>query len=179
MHVKLTSYWLLLALGGSAALAQTHSKPKPVRKHAVVRRQEPTSAVSQRYLDSAYRHFPPLVDEYTETVPAPECSKVYVYVEQMPTLNGQSAAMASSAAITQRLLLPSNTPTGRVFIKFEVTCEGRVAHPRILKGLRADVDSAVVAATRQLPLFTPGKQSGRLVTVSLTLPVTIPASKQP
>jgi hypothetical protein len=110
---------------------------------------------------------------------APECSKVYTYVEQMPTLNGQSVLAGSIAAISQRLLLPSNAPVGRVIVKFEVTCEGRAAHPQILKGLRADVDSAVVAATRQLPLFTPGKQNGRVVTVSLTLPIAIPVKKQP
>ena len=170
MTVKLATYWLLLTLGGNAALAQTPPKQKPVRKPAVVL----PSAIKPSHIESDSRHFPPLVDEYAQTVEAPECSKVYFYVEYMPTLNGQSAAMASSAAITQHLLLPSNAPAGRVFIKFDVTCAGRVAHPKIVKGLRADVDSAVVAAARQLPLFIPGKQNGRVVTVSLTLPVTIP-----
>lgn len=172
-----TCCYLLAALAGTTALAQTPPKQKLVRKHAVVRRQVPTSVSRQHYIESDSRHFPPLVEEYVETVEVPECSKVYTYVEQMPTLNGQNALVASIAAISQRLLLPSNASAGRVFIKFEVTTEGRVAHPQILKGLRADVDSAVVAATRQLPLFTPGKQNGRVVCVSLTLPVTIPAKK--
>jgi hypothetical protein len=179
MNVKLATCYLLLALGGRAALAQTPPKQKSVRKPAVVRRQVPTSAVKQQYSESESRHFPPSVDEYVETIEVPECSKVYTYVEQMPTLNGQNAFVASIAAITQRLLLPANAPDGRVFVKFEVTSEGQVAHPKIVKGLRADVDSAVVAATRQLPLFIPGKQNGRVVCVSLTLPVTIPAKKQP
>jgi protein TonB len=150
-----------------------------VRKHAVVQRQVTTRAVKRPDTEPGYRHLPPLLNEYVETVEVPECSKVYTYVEQMPTLNGQPVMAASVAAITQRLILPSNAPDGRIFVKFEVSCEGWAAHPQILKGLRADVDSAVVAATRQLPRFTPGKQNGRVVTVNLTLPITIPVKKQP
>jgi hypothetical protein len=66
-----------------------------------------------------------------------------------------------------------------VFVKFEVGKDGRLSHPQIVKGLRADLDSAVLVATRQLPQFTPGKQNGKVVTVSLTLPVTVPVRKQP
>lgn len=170
---------LLVALAGTTALAQTHPRKKPVRKHAVVQRRVTTNTVGRPDTEPGYRHLPPLLNEYIETVEVLECSKTYVYVEQMPTLNGQSVIAASIAAISQRLLLASNAPDGRVFVKFEVTTEGRVAHPQILKGLRADVDSAVLAATRQLPHFTPGKQNGRVVCVSLTLPITLPIAKQP
>lgn len=97
----------------------------------------------------------------------------------MPTLNGQNALTASIAAITQYLVVPPAAPAGRVFVKFEVDKAGDVRHAEIIKGLRADVDSAVVTATRQLPRFTPGKQNGRIVRVSFTLPITIPAAKQP
>jgi hypothetical protein len=81
---------------------------------------------------------------------------VYTYVEQMPTLNGQHALFASTAAITHAVVVPADAPAGRVFVQFVVTKEGTVSQPRVVKGLRADVDSAVVAATRKLSRFAPG-----------------------
>jgi TonB family protein len=159
--MKFATYcWLLVTLAGTTALAQTHPKKKPA-------------------IESGYRHFPPLVAEHIETVKLPDSTKVYTYVEQMPQLNGQNAVLASIAAITQYLVVPPAAPNGRVFVKFEVDKEGYVRHAEIIKGLRADLDSAVVTATRQLPRFTPGKQNGRVVRVSFTLPITIPVKKQP
>ncbi|GGF27363.1 energy transducer TonB [Hymenobacter cavernae] len=95
----------------------------------------------------------------------------------MPTLNGQDASMASSAAIYRTLVVPPAAPDGRVFVSFEVDKEGRVRHPRIVKGLRADVDSAVIAATRQLPPFIPGQQEGQAVIISIMVPVPILVKK--
>ncbi|MBF9238071.1 TonB family protein [Hymenobacter sp. BT683] len=97
----------------------------------------------------------------------------------MPTLNGQEGARASVAAIHRRLVVPPAAPVGRVYVSFEVDKEGRVRHPQILKGLRADVDSAVLATMRQLPRFVPGRRGGQPVAVSFTVPVTIPVKKQP
>jgi len=108
-----------------------------------------------------------------------DSNKVYFYVEQMPLLNGQQAYLASSAAITHSVVVPANAPAGRVYVQFVVTKEGQVSHPRIVKGLRADLDSAVVAATRQLPRFTPGKQGNRVVAVVITVGATFPVAQQP
>jgi TonB family protein len=174
MNVKLATCWLLFALGAGTALAQTHPKKKHSRRYAVVKK--PVS----------YALDPPVafcgIDDGTEIKPSivpQDPSPVYTYVEQMPTLNGQNALTASIAAISQYLVVPSAAPDGRVFVRFEVDKEGCVRHAKVVKGLRADLDSAVVTATRQLPRFTPGKQNGRVMRVSFTLPVTIPVKKQP
>ena len=104
-------------------------------------------------------------------------NRVHTFVDHMPTLNGQDAFTASIAAIHWSLIVPPAAPDGRVFVSFEVDKEGHVSHPRIAKGLRADVDSAVLAATRQLPPFLPGQQGGQAVAVSIMIPVTIPVKK--
>jgi TonB family protein len=182
MNIKLVTCWLLFALGGSAALAQTHPKKKPSRKPVVVhepgrtRAQEAEEAFIQRTY-TTLKHDCDQVGRYAQPEPL-DPSPVYTYVEQMPTLNGQNALTASIATISQYLVVPSAAPDGRVFVKFEVDKEGYVRHAKVVKGLRADLDSAVVTATRQLPRFTPGKQNGRVVRVSFTLPVTIPVKKQ-
>ncbi|RZK24689.1 MAG: hypothetical protein EOO63_17005 [Hymenobacter sp.] len=109
---------------------------------------------------------------------APDPNQVYFYVEQMPKLPEASGMTGVAAAVQQLVLVPPTAPAGRVFVQFVVTKEGAVTKPQIVKGLRADVDSAVVAATRQLPRFIPGKQNGRVVAVRLTLLVPI-AGQQP
>ena len=176
---------LLAALTATTALAQTHPRKKPVRKPAVVRntaeddgwkeeKQERDSRITTYcHLSLDPEGMPP--DSQLAVDPNP----IYTYVEQMPLLNGQPLGLATVTAVTHALVVPADAPEGRVFVKFIITKEGQVSHPHIVKSLRADVDSAVVAATRKLPHFTPGKQNGRVVAVSLTLPVTFPVKQQP
>jgi hypothetical protein len=180
MTMKLATYCLLTILTGSVALAQTHPRKKSVHKQPVVRKQ-----FSPRLLRDDVAPYPlhieeefPLYAKHAVTTVDFDSTRVYIYVEQMPTLNGQQASAASIVAITQQLVVPPLAPDGRVFVKFEVGKDGRVGHPQIVKGLQADLDSAVLVATHQLPRFAPGKQSGHVVAVSFTLPITIPVKKQ-
>jgi hypothetical protein len=173
MTIKLATCWLLFTLSAGAALAQTHPKKKPNRKRAV-------ADISIPYT------FYPLtafcgIDDGTQLEPAAvtfDSTYIYTYVEQMPTLNGQPLQLASKAAIEQRMVVPPAAPDGRVFVGFDISKTGSVHNVRMLKGLRADLDSAVVTATRQLPRFMPGKQSGHVVVVRAVVPITIPV-KQP
>lgn len=61
---------------------------------------------------------------------------------------------------------------GKIFAAFTVATNGRVRHPRIVKGLQPRFDAAVLRVLRALPRFTPGTQNGRPVPVVMTLPVT-------
>ncbi|SFQ82470.1 energy transducer TonB [Hymenobacter arizonensis] len=163
---------LLVALLGSNALAQTRPKKRASKTVAV-----PESVPERRQTYTAQEYG---IDPSTPILPIEEPidqNRVYTYVEQMPTLNGQNAFTASIAAIHRSLVVPPAAPDGRVYVSFEVDKEGRVCHPRIEKGLRADVDSAIIAATRQLPPFVPGQQAGRAVAVSIVVPVTISVKK--
>ena len=117
--------------------------------------------------------------DYPPAAPAPvDSNRVYTYTEQMPALPGASGIAGIVTALKRRVLVPPAAPDGRVFVQFVVDKNGAVSQARIVKGLRADVDSAVVAATRQLPRFTPGKQGGRAVPVSFTVAVIFPLPKQ-
>jgi hypothetical protein len=159
--------WLLAFLMGSSTLAQTQPHKHRSTRAAEQQEQVPVKPV--------YMYPPP---PSSPEEPLSYQQKVYVYVDQMPTLNGQNAVAASTAAIKQYLVVPPAAPDGRLFVYFEVDKTGRVCHPKIVKGLRADVDSAVVAAVRQFPRFSPGKQAGKAVTVSFVVPAIISA-KQP
>jgi protein TonB len=122
------------------------------------------------------------IDDGTEVKPATvpfDPNLIYTKVDQMPTLNGQPAEAASIAAVNQYVVIPSTPPEGQVLVRFDVAKSGDVYHVAVVKGLRADLDSAVVTAVQQLPCFTPGKEEGQVVAVRLTLPVTIPVRKHP
>jgi hypothetical protein len=80
-----TCGWLLVALAGTTALAQTHPTKKPVRKQAVVRKQV-LQSVSREDIEP-YPHS----DSKTVVAVPFDSNKVYTYVEQMPTLNGQES----------------------------------------------------------------------------------------
>jgi TonB family protein len=169
---------LLLLLAGNVALAQKH--PPQKRRHKPVVAPNPTQAARPTRLtdDRAHCYLPfeePRVEEPLAATVGEGPDRLYTYVEQMPTLPQASSMAGIVAAVMQRLVVPPAPPEGRVFVQFVVTKEGAVSQPRIVKGLRADADSAVVAAVRRLPRFTPGKQGGQAVAVSFTLPVTIRA----
>jgi len=91
--------------------------------------------------------------------------KVYTYVEDMLDMK------VVKSLIEQRLVLPPNTQRGHVFVQFVVSKKGVVSQPKIVKGLQAAVDSAIVAAVRRLPNLAPSTQYGQPVNVSLTISV--------
>ena len=66
--------------------------------------------------------------------------------------------------------------TGRVFVSFIVSETGNVRDSKVVKGIGEGCDEAVLLAVSQLPRFMPGKQNGRPVSVSFTVPVTFTES---
>jgi hypothetical protein len=167
---------LLVALAGTTSLAQTHptKQQKSHRKPVIVHKAAPVA----RQVRGEYRCFLSLEEPQASTVVAAP-NQAYTYVEQMPKLPEASDMVGIVAALRRRVLVPPLAPEGRVFVPFLVTKEGAVSQPQVVKGLRADVDSAVVTATRKLPRFTPGKHNGTAVAVSMTLPVTFAGQQQP
>lgn len=103
-------------------------------------------------------------------------TKTYVSVEQMPQLPGGGGTTAIVAAIQRAARYPSlalsNGVEGRVFVSFTVNAKGDVVDAKIIKGLGSGLDEETLRAIASLPRFIPGKQNGREVSVSFTVPVT-------
>lgn len=104
---------------------------------------------------------------------APDEERVYTYIEQMPTLPDGGSTGAMVVALQQRLVLPPAAQEGRVIVAFIVRPTGKVTSAHIVQGLNASTDTALLAAVDKLPTFIPGKQNGRTVSVSITLPIAI------
>ena len=102
-------------------------------------------------------------------------NKVYTYVEQMPELPGGGGLGAIVNAIQKSVRYPrmaqANGVEGKVFASFTVNENGDVSDVKIVKGING-LDEETVRAIKTLPKFRPGKQNGRAVRVSFTVPVT-------
>ncbi|MDJ0367974.1 energy transducer TonB [Hymenobacter sp. H14-R3] len=100
-----------------------------------------------------------------------------LYVEQLPALPGWGGPEATKLAIEQAIQWPLDAPrpAGRVVVRFIIEPTGVADSLRIVHGLGAEADAAVLAAVRRLPAFRPGRQGGRPVCVAYTLGVALPA----
>ena len=98
------------------------------------------------------------------------------HVEQLPELLGWGGPEATKLAIEAAIAWPLDAPTpaGRVIVRFTIEPTGAADSLRIVRGLSAAADAAVLAAVRQLPAFVPGRQAGRPVRVTYTLGVALP-----
>ena len=115
---------------------------------------------------------PGLIDEPTKEL----VTKVYVSVEQMPELPTGGGQLAIVLAIQKAVRYPAmalrNQVEGKVFVSFTVDSKGEVTDVKIVKGLGSGLDEETMRAIKTLPRFIPGKQNGREVSVSFTVPVT-------
>jgi protein TonB len=112
-------------------------------------------------------------DVVADAVAKPE---VYTYVEQMPQLPGGGGQAAIVAAIQKAVKYPNidlrNGVEGRVYASFTVNSKGEVVDLKVVKGLSSTLDEETLRAIKTLPKFIPGKQNGREVNVSFTVPIT-------
>ncbi|GAA4500779.1 energy transducer TonB [Hymenobacter ginsengisoli] len=105
-----------------------------------------------------------------------ETNKVYTYVEQMPSLPGGGGMGAIVSAIQKNVRYPAvdlrNQVEGKVFASFTVDENGDISDVKIVKGISSTIDAETIRSIKALPKFIPGKQNGRSVKVSFTVPVT-------
>ena len=62
---------------------------------------------------------------------------------------------------------------GKILVQFTVDTLGRTPDPTIVKGVRADVDTAAIEMTRKLLRFEPATMDGRPVPMKINVPITL------
>lgn len=174
---------LIVAQGLTAqeALAQVR---KPSAKKPVIHHKKHVSAARKQSVEDMripeellYTSGVPLDETmFEEPTTLLDSEKVYTYVEQMPELPGGGGIPAVVAYIQQRVRWPEGSgmldAEGRVFVSFTIDTTGQVYDTRILKSLHPLLDAETLRVVQTLPRFTPGRQNGRLVKVSLAIPIT-------
>jgi TonB family protein len=155
--------------------------PDSGRVHLRWKQQALTLAVNRPRAEPAAVPAPPLPATQPAAPRPPDSSRVYTYVQVMPRLPGGRPGSQQEliGAIQWRLIAPAHVPRGRVFVSFIIRKNGKVSDLRMVRGLAASVDAAVLDAVARLPLFIPGRQNGQLVDVSMTVPIDVGVAQRP
>ena len=99
--------------------------------------------------------------------------KIFDVVEEMPAFPGGEAKLMEYVAknIKYPQIARETGIQGRVFVGFVVEPDGSISNVKLLRGLGGGCDEEAVRIVKSMPKWKPGKQHGKLVRVSYTLPV--------
>ncbi|MBO6574494.1 MAG: energy transducer TonB [Rhodothermales bacterium] len=109
---------------------------------------------------------PPPPAPVVEAAPEPD---VFVVVEQMPEMIGGLAALLSDLAYPE--LARKAGLEGIVVVQIIIDEQGNPSQPTVMKSVHKLLDEEAVRAVMK-QRYTPGKQRGRAVKVSMNIPVT-------
>jgi protein TonB len=99
--------------------------------------------------------------------------EIFMGVEQNPQFPGGMKQMGEF--LQKNLRYPPAASranvSGKVYLQFVVNTDGSIVDVTVIKGIGFNCDEEAVRVVKKMPLWQPGKQSGRAVRVRFTLPV--------
>ena len=119
-------------------------------------------------------------NEVMEEYVAPEIEEeevveqeVFTIVEEMPSYPGGDVKMYEYLGknIKYPQIARESGIQGRVFVNFVVEPDGSVSNVKVLRGIGGGCDEEAIRVVKSMPKWKPGKQRGKAVRVSYTLPV--------
>ena len=122
-------------------------------------------------------------DKGTDDVAAPvatqntqiteETDVPFVVVEQMPQFPGGEKEMMKFIRNTLRYptMAQENGISGTVIVNFVVDRDGKITRIKVIRGIGGGCDEEAIRVLNKMPLWNPGKQGGKAVLVSYTMPV--------
>lgn len=99
--------------------------------------------------------------------------EVFTIVETMPSFpGGQEKLMQYLASnIKYPQIARESNVQGRVYLSFVIEPDGSVSNVKVLRGIGAGCDEEAMRVVKSMPKWSPGKQRGKAVRVSYTVPV--------
>lgn len=103
----------------------------------------------------------------------PAEQEVFIIVEQMPLFPGGEEALRKYLAteVKYPVIAQENGIQGRVFVKFVIMPDGSVSNVEVARPFDPNLDKEAVRVVKSMPKWTPGKQRGKAVRVSYTVPI--------
>ena len=102
-----------------------------------------------------------------------EPDQPFVIVEQMPQFPGGEKEMMKF--IRNNLRYPSlaaeNGIQGTVILNFVVDRDGKITRIKVVRGIGGGCDEEAIRVLNKMPAWSPGKQGGKAVLVSYTVPI--------
>jgi periplasmic protein TonB len=113
------------------------------------------------------------LNQNQEIAQEPVEEEVFLIVEQMPEFPGGETALRTY--IAKNIKYPATAQEmgiqGKVYVTFIVDSNGNVTKATIARGIDASLDKEALRVINTLPKWTPGKQRGKPVSVSYTVPI--------
>ena len=102
-----------------------------------------------------------------------EDAPVFFIVEEMPEFPGGEAALHRYIAqsIKYPVIAQENGIQGRVYVSFVINQKGEVTNIKIARGVDPALDKEAIRVISKMPKWKPGKQRGKPVKVSFTVPI--------
>lgn len=102
-----------------------------------------------------------------------EEAPVFFIVEEMPEFPGGDAALRSFIAqsVKYPVIAQENGIQGKVYVNFVVGKDGSITNAKIARGVDPSLDKEALRVVNSLPKWKPGKQGGKPVRVSYTVPI--------
>ena len=101
-----------------------------------------------------------------------ETDQPFIIVEQMPQFPGGDNEMVKFIKLNLRYppLATEMGVSGTVIINFVVERDGKITRVKVVRGIGGGCDEEAVRVVSKMPAWSPGKQGGKPVLVSFTMP---------
>lgn len=95
---------------------------------------------------------------------------VFQVVEDMPTFPGDINKWLGKN-VKYPVIAQENNIQGRVTVQFVIERDGSITDVKVLRGVDPSLDKEAVRVVKSMPKWKPGKQRGKPVRVSYTVPI--------
>ena len=95
---------------------------------------------------------------------------VFQVVEDMPTFPGDINKWLGKN-VKYPVIAQENNIQGRVTVQFVIEKDGSITDVKVLRGVDTSLDKEAVRVVKSMPKWKPGKQRGKPVRVSYTVPI--------
>lgn len=101
-------------------------------------------------------------------------NQVFTVVEVMPEFPGGQGALLKFLATNVRYpeSAVKNGIEGRVSCSFVVGKDGAISEAEVIRGVSPELNEEALRVINSMPVWSPGKQRGKVVNVKYTVPVT-------
>ena len=96
---------------------------------------------------------------------------IFQVVEDMPQFPGGSVQKWIAKNVKYPMIAQENNIQGKVFVQFVIVKEGSVSDVKVASSVDPSLDKEAIRVVKAMPKWKPGKQRGKPVRVSYTVPI--------
>ncbi len=108
-----------------------------------------------------------------KVIDEPEVEQVFRIVEQMPVFPGGDGELQKYLANNTKYpaVARENDIEGTVYVEFVIDKLGSVTKAKVVRGVDSYLDKEALRVVKAMPQWKPGKQNGKEVSVTYTVPI--------